>query len=74
MGHNQAAAKSLQNWYEVHRDHNYDCYATSQVTYVCHTCELIMTSDDILAGFLVTRESALRSDDILELIEEAPLA
>lgn len=74
MGHNKPAPKSLQTWYDMHRDHDYDCYPTTQVHYVCHTCEIIMTSDDILAGFEVSRESALNADDTLVLVEETPIA
>lgn len=67
MGHSAAAGKSLSAWYKVHAEHDYEVVATSQVCLICHTCELLMTADEIFAGFDVTFEAALQVDDILEL-------
>ncbi len=67
MGHKAAAGKSLSRWYAVHRDHDYEIVATSQVCMICHTCEMLMTADEIFAGFEVTIEAALQADDILDL-------
>lgn len=67
MGHSTTAGKSLHAWYSVHALHDYEIVATDQVCMICHTCELLMTADEIFAGFDVTFEAALKADDLLEL-------
>lgn len=70
MGHNKPVALTMSPWYSFHRDHDYDVFATDQIVFICHTCELMMTADAIAAGFIVTPTAALHADDLV--LEPAP--
>lgn len=70
MSHNKAAGQTLSPWYDVHGEHEFECVATTQVHFICHTCEMIMTADQIAAGFKTSAKAAMSADDVIEIIEE----
>lgn len=67
MGHNKPVAISMSPWYKFHRDHDFDVLSTTQIVFICHTCELMITADAIAAGFILTSDAAIDADDLLVL-------